>query len=164
MVLGSSSTSHSPCVYREWSPDQGGLRASRLRGGRRRLRSLTTPYARGHLATRVERSPAQHNNRQANVRATYNLTGRKTRTRPATPQHTRQPPWTPWPVSPVAVSIGYAALHLHHNKRGSEAAILSEPARCTPSRRCEIALISLTSNARESPGPSMTTYVLITCA
>lgn len=66
-----SRVAYAPCVSREWSPDQGGLRVSRLRGGRRRLRSLTTPYARvsrSHLATRVKRSPAQHHHREAKTR------------------------------------------------------------------------------------------------
>lgn len=156
----------------EWSPDQGGLRVSRLRGGRRRLRSLTTPYAR---VSRSSRRLCQSTRSHPHTTATVSPLA--TRPRSISPGVNR--------VQVAPRRNTHNSRHRHHrqfraterpspyrsatrpsisttNKRGSEAAILSEPARCTPSRRCEIALISRPSDARASLGPSSHAYPLIT--
>lgn len=147
--------------------------ASAGRPPRRRLRSLTTPYAR---VSRSSRQPcvkppaltrtAQHSNvsllatRPPSISPGVNrvqLAPRRNNTHNSRHRHHRQFRQRPSSYR----SATRAALHLHHNKRDSEAAILSGPARCTPSRRCEIALISRSSDARATPGPATIAYALI---
>ncbi|XP_076234948.1 uncharacterized protein LOC143179535 [Calliopsis andreniformis] len=128
-----------------------------------------TLASRGHLVSRVSKQPLSHPHSTAQqARATrprsispgvnrVPLAPRRNNTHNSRHRQHRQFRQRPSSYR----SATRAALHLHHNKRGSEAAILSEPARCTPSRRCEIALISRSSDARASPGSATIAYALI---